>query len=406
MRAALVLALAIALPALATVLPPAVPRVLEGYALAPLAAVAAPTALAFGPGDADGADLYATTVAGDVVRVHLTWTAAGPVAASLSTHASGFGLPLGLAFDGDVLYVADSHAGEESGRVDGRVTRVAADGARTVLLDGLPNGRHNTNHLRFGPGGLLYVTNGNPNDNGRDGGDPDVLPLSGAILAIDAAATTQPQVLRWVDELGLPIPPGEIAAHPVNAGFAANVSVYATGLRNIFGVAFSPAGLGYTAMNGADDPSSQDALFKIATPGTDFGYPFCYNEGESGAVDGISVVPNPVFPTSSCAAYPAATALLGWHVCATGLDFGSADFLGALYIGECGPFFPEPQNRGLSTHDAGHKVVRVTLDEAGEAVSLVDFVTGLALPTDVLFGPDGALYVADAGGIVRVARVA
>ncbi|MGH7822076.1 MAG: plastocyanin/azurin family copper-binding protein [Candidatus Binatia bacterium] len=34
-----------------------------------------------------------------------------------------------------------------------------------------------------------------------------------------------------------------------------------------------------------------------------------------------------------------------------------------------------------------------------------DFVTGLVLATDVLFGPDGAMYVADAAVVYRVAPI-
>ena len=55
-----------------------------------------------------------------------------------------------------------------------------------------------------------------------------------------------------------------------------------------------------------------------------------------------------------------------------------------------------------STHSSSHKVVRVELDEEGHAVRVQDFVTGLALATDVLFGPDGAMYIADAEMVYRV----
>lgn len=404
-----------------------VPEVVAGFSITPLATVAAPTALAFGPGALDGPDLYATTLIGDVVRVDLFWTPLGPVATGTARFVSEFSQPLGLAFDTDgVLYVADSHPGTESGRTDGRVTRVV-NGLKTVVIDGLPNGRHNTNHLRFGPDGLLYITNGNPNDSGCPngncvGGDPDVFPYSGAVLFADAKkVSADPAVLRWVDRNGSPLEPDEVALPRHNHDFRRKVRVFASGFRNIFGIAFAPPGLpyagdGYTAMNGADDPSSQDALFRI-TPGVDYRFPFCYNVGPAGGTGAdVTVSPNPLFPDADCSQAPPATALLGWHVCATGLDFPTPglssfpdQFRSSVYVAECTPFFvddlaeqsaQDPQN---ASHNTGHKVARVELDSNGEAIAVSDFVTGLVLATDVVFGPDGAMYIADAEQILRVA---
>lgn len=402
MRVALLVAVTLAIPAvLALPAPAPVPEVLAGFSVAPLAAVAVPTALAFGP---DG-DLYATTLAGTVERIHLAWTGAGPVAVGASTFASGFSQPLGLWWVGDVLLVSDSHAGAESGRTDGRVSAVV-DGERVVVIDGLPAGRHHANHMREGPDGRVYLANGNPNDAGPNGGPPDVFPYSGAILSFRVdEVLASPAILRWVDASGAPIPPGSIAAHPRNADFAQKVHVLAWGFRNVFGIAFGADGTPYTAMNGADVPSSQDALYRIA-PGTFYGFPFCFSEGVPGST-AVSVVNNPLYPSYDCSAVPPADALLGWHVCATGLDVAPASwpegFAGSVFIGECGPFFPEPHAVGVSTHDAGHKVARVPIGPDGSVGEVHDFLVGLALPTDVLFGPDDAMYVADAEGVLRVA---
>ncbi|MDX1611622.1 MAG: hypothetical protein R3185_04580, partial [Candidatus Thermoplasmatota archaeon] len=232
-----------------------------------------------------------------------------------------------------------------------------------------------------------------------------------------------PAILQWEDANGQDIPPEQIADHPVNDDFAAKVDVLGYGFRNIFGVAFAPsdlpfAGAAYTAMNGADSPASQDALYKI-TPGADHGFPRCYNVGPAGGTgDEVSAVPAPDEPDADCTGVPPATALLGWHTCATGLDFptdGPASFPETMhqsvFVAECAVFFANDwvtqvaQDEGLPHHSVSHKVVRVPLDQDGEATAVQDFVTGLALPTDVLFGPDGAMYIADAEGIFRVAPV-
>lgn len=376
-----------------------------GFTVAPFTAVVVPTALAFGNGA-----LYATTVAGDLVRVPVTDTPAGLVAGVPETVARRLGLTLGVAVGPDgAVYVATSGRGAESGRTDGRVLRLDGDGVKAVV-DGLPNGRHNTNHMRFGPDGRLYVANGNPSDDGLQGGFPDILPWSGAILSFDVAEiAASPAVVHWKDADGVRIPDGEVADHAVNADFRAKVQILGNGFRNVFGVAFAADGTAYTAMNGADFPPSQDAVYHMVTPGTDFRFPECFDVGAPGAVgDGISKVASPSFPGTDCIAAPLATALLGWHICATGLDVAPASFGGFggdLFVGECTPFFADPANDGVSEHNTAHKVARVELDDAGEAVAVHDFLVGLPLPLDVLFGPDGAMYYAGAEGILRVAPV-
>lgn len=419
MRAAVLLFAALAVPVVAQPdLPPFAPEAALGFGVQPLAPVVVPTALAFGPGDADGPDLYATTLQGRVQRVALLWGPAGPVATGVSTAAEGFSQPLGIAFVGSAMFVSDSHQGSESDRTDGRITRVEGAGKR-VVVDGLPNGRHNTNHLRLGPDGRLYVANGNSNDNGLAGGPPDVFPYSGSILSVSPEeVSASPAILHWKDEQGQSIPAELIATHPRNADFNAKVEVLAHGFRNVFGVAFSPRGTAYTAMNGADEPASQDLLYAIA-PGTDYGFPFCYNVGPPGGVGAqVSVEPNPLFgDPARCAGRSPATALLGWHVCATGLDAPRPGPWGfpawaqrSVFVAECATFFPQSWLEHTlaqpTTHNTAHKVVRVALGETGNAAEVQDFLTGLALATDVLFGPDGAMYVADAWGVLRVAPAA
>lgn len=438
------------------------PMVADAFAgeflLSPLVPVGAPTAITFGPGDGgfgspgagdNGDDLYVATLDGDIVRVHLDWTEAGPVVRDRTVAADGFSLPLGVAFHrrgppsdapaaavgedaskDDAMLVSDSHANANTGRTDGVVYLVDDDGRRPIV-DGLPNGRHNTNHLTLDTEDRLYVTNGNTTDDGCEGGDPEVFPYSGAILAVNIdEVEEEPAVLRWVDGDGDLIPPADLADHAVNQEFAETVDVIGHGFRNVYGITLGPDGVPHTAMNGADAPDSQDAFYRLDEPeGTDYRYPYCFNTGAVGATgDDVSLKPNPVAGELDChvfddvddpsqidcaeADHPTADALMGWHVCATGLDFpgdGSFAFPDGFrtdaFVGECGTFSPqrsfEETVKTGGTRNTGHKVTHVEIED-GTAQDVADFITGLSLPTDVVFGPQGAMYVADLEAIFRV----
>lgn len=431
-----------------------VPDVAKGFAVEPLASLPVPTAINWGPDpddDDDGygyqngygpldesPDLYATTLTGDVYRLDVAWTPAGPTVQDLSVFASGFNQPLGIAFDEEGIgYVAASHNSPHPDRgTDGVVYWLDEQGDQHILVDGLPNGRHNTNHLRMGPTGDLWIPNGNPDDNGQAGGDDNVYPYSGAFLSVDPdALRDDPAVFAWFDADGDPIPDEAAGVHPANEDFGEKVTVEAFGFRNIFGVAFGPDDVAYTGMNGADAPSSQDVLYRLdEEQGTFYGFPFCFDEGSPGAVgDDITKALNPTFPDYpnepdapgvdevSCEQLPTADALLGWHVCATGIDFPTEgpwsfpnNLLGAfhdsVYVGECAVFFAgdwvDKTMAEPTTHNTAHTIARIALDEEGNPTQVRDFVKGLALPTDVRFGPQGAMYIADAEGILRVAPIA
>ena|GEM_PF-945801 len=130
----------------------------------------------------------------------------------VKTFATGVQIPLGLEFraNGD-LYVTSNIVGGA-----GRIMRLRdLDGddvadEKTIILDGLPSeGDHQTDKLKFGPDGLLYFGQGSSTDNGTaDPGRPVERPLNATILRIDV---DNPQV-----------------------------AVFASGLRNPFGMAFHP----------------------------------------------------------------------------------------------------------------------------------------------------------------------
>jgi glucose/arabinose dehydrogenase/plastocyanin len=392
------------------------PRVPPGFAVTPYAHIGGlNTSLNFGSDTRDayeeGERLYATDFAGGRVLAIDDVAGLGQV----SVFAEGFRNPLGVvAADDGTVFVADAEASRDGpfgNRTYGRIWRVqdttgdgAADRMEVVLKD-LPNGRHNTNGMQIGPDGMLYVTNGNSTDDGVEGGAPEVLPWTGAVIRIDPDAT----------DVSL----ADIAADEEWAQEA----LAATGMRNLFDLTFSPVdpALLFIPTNGSDDPPSDDLLYatrvqeededgELQPTTVDYGFPSClYNELERGDLepfdnpgDGVIDQFGPC-PTDTV---PRPLAGFGLHVSANGLDFQRTDAWGDdyrnnLFVAQFGNFFGE--------RPRGRRVMRVEMDSSGTQVERIrPFLTGTA-PLGLTFGSDGRLFVGDFSGVIyaidRVAEV-
>jgi glucose/arabinose dehydrogenase len=297
-------------------------------------------------------------------------------------YVTGLSSPLGVAFAEDgTLFVADSHASSTPGRsTAGRVWAIPPGGGDAgtvgeIVVDELPNGRHNTNGLAV-KDGRLYIANGNSTDDGVAGGQPETQ-LSGTILSVPLSARD-----LTPDDLQ-PEPTPEDPTEP-------GLIIEAFGMRNPFDLAFRPGTDElWTPSNGPDalDPFGEDLLHKasIPSPPPDLGFPACVYKG---GPDGPVVAQNPaVEDTQTCGEHEPPVATLGLHVSANGIAFGPDDGFwdGDAFIAMYG------NNPGET--NAGHKVVRVPVDENGNAGPLEDVYTSSA-PLDVTFGADG-LYVAD-----------
>ena len=261
--------------------------------------------------------------------------------------------------------------------------------------------------MAIGPDGLLYITNGSSTDSGfgSEGGEPEVRPYTGSVLRVDPSATN------------LTPAPGMVVA---------------TGLRNIYDIAFVPAGhpaatpgtaKAVVSMNGPDGqtygnvtrPTGEDTLdmFDTADAGVEhFGFPWCLYDRSRGGLAGFTQDPS----QGSCSPLPAAasdglpspvvparpSALFGRHVSADGLAFNPGTNFphaddGDLFVAEFGNFFGNTVT--------GHKVARVHFDASGDVATVTDFMTGV-VPLDLTFAPDGALWIADLSGVIlRVASV-
>lgn len=373
----------------------------------------APSSLTFGKDTRRGTDgqrLYVTDHIGGTV---LAIDDLGGIGSDPQVYAEGFDGPLGVvaATDGS-LYVADAEGAREGPygfRPYGRVWRVFdknGDGVadkRYVVLKDLPNGRHNTNGMAFGPDGMLYVTNGNATDDGVEGGEAEVVPWSGSLIRID------PNLKN-----------ASLAELPKRK------TLVATGWRNIYDVAFSPVdeSLAFVPMNGIDDArkgstaenpvdpnleDSDDLLYATDVAdrkADDFGYPSCmYNLAERGNLKPYQN-PNPdvikKFGKCPVATVPRPLSSFGLHTSSNGLEFQRTDAWGDdyrndLFVAEWGSLFGRP---------AGHDVIRVQLDKSGRTVEEQTVFLELDFPLDLTFDPAGVMYVADfSGPIFRVDHI-
>jgi glucose/arabinose dehydrogenase len=271
------------------------------------------------------------------------------------------------------------------------------------VLRNLPNGRHNTNGMAFGPDGMLYVANGNATDDGVEGGQSEVVPWSGSVVRIDPS----------VKKASL-------------AKLSRKKTLVATGWRNVYDLAFSPIDETklFVPMNGVDDArqgstgenpvdpglaDSDDSLFVTDVDDRrrdHFGFPSClYNLAKQGDLEPFEN-PNPdvIDQFGPCrkdkVVRPVAS--FGLHTSSDGLAFQTTDAWGAdyendLFVAQWGSLFGPP---------AGHNVIRVQLDASGQKVESQSVFTDLPTPLDLTFDEAGVMYVADfSGPVYRIDKV-
>jgi aldose sugar dehydrogenase len=183
-----------------------------------------------------------------------------------------------------------------------RVVRLRADGdtggAAETVIDGPPaaSGYHNGGDLVFGPDGMLYVSTGEAHDPELAQDPTDV---GGKILRIE--------------------PDGSV---PSDNPFGRDDPVYASGIRNSFGLCFNPVtGDLWETENG---PDRDDEVNRIVAGGN-YGWPDQLGRGGGPEfVDPELVYPDPVVPTG-CSVSPDGTSLF----------FG--DFGGVVHRAELAP---------------------------------------------------------------------
>jgi glucose/arabinose dehydrogenase len=305
-----------------------------------------PTALAFGR---DGA-LYVATLGGEVLALRDADGDGVIGADERLAYATGLSSPLGLAFDGTDLYV-----GQRGGVLRLRDTdnNGRADEFRR-LIQGLPASRHQTNGVVVGPDGRLYIGQGSNSDRG----ETRIEPREASVLVAERDGT--------------------------------GLSVFASGTRNPYGLAFYPGTRELFATdNGRDVPASgvPDEVNHIVA-GEDYGWPDCWGRGQG----------------RNCAGTRPPAALLPEHSAAGGLFF----YTGSMFPEWHNHLFVALYGANSGDPDIGRRVVRIELERAddGWTGTVHEFAGGFNRPLAVAGGPDGAIYVADfaAGIIYRLSR--
>lgn len=190
-----------------------------------------------------------------------------------------------------------------------------------------------------------------------------------------------------------------------------NLRVFASGLRNAVFLALHPVtGKIWATEMGRDylgDDLPPDEI-NIIEEGRKYGWPNCYGKNiHDTNFDKNTYVRSPCeepFETPSYIDLQAHSAPLGLAFIPANSDWPE-DYQNDLLVAYHGSW-----NRSVPT---GYKIIRIKLDSQGNFRGIEDFITGwltkegaLGRPVDILFGPDGAMYVSDdkAGVIYRVVR--
>lgn len=334
------------------------------------------------------------------------------------------------------FYVAEG--GELEG---GRILRIDPDGRKDIMLAGLPStGDYQTTGPVIGPDGMLYFGQGTVTNAGVVGDDNaragwlDRYPAAHDIPCADVTLAglnfkTQAGETGAFQPYGKPSRPGEVVEGAVPCSGAimrlplsgGKPELVAWGLRDPFGLAFSPGGKLYAVDEGYEERGSRpvwgaaDFLWTVST-GAWYGWPDYSGQLKLGLrfrAPG-KPAPQPVLAREP-GRPPAPTAILGSHSGSRGLDFSRTaqfGYVGDAFIAQFGDLAPAS---GKVLAPVGYKVVRVS----PESGAVEDFAVnkgringpasllgtgGLERPVAARFDRSGAdLYVVDFG-VVRMTK--
>lgn len=332
----------------------------------------------------------------------------------LNVLASGFNPPLlGIAFDGDDLFV--SHRG--------CITLIKPDLKKVDILRGLPSwGDFSNSRIAIGTDGCLYFGQGTATNSGVVGADNSnwvvnhpyfndlpgqditlygenyeskslLSPACGEIVSTGAFSYYGSKNMKNEIIKSSKIPSGSIIR--VNKD-GSNARVYAWGLRNPACIRFDRSNRLFCSNQGMEPRGSRPVEnapdeFLLIKKGKWYGWPD-YAGGlpvtlpQFKPKDGSQ--PFFLIKTQPMAPPPRPFALFEPHSCISGFDFSYDNKFGYGYIFVA---------LGGRSSDSG-KLSRIDM-QTGEALPFAynKGPGGISHPSDVLFGPDDKMYIADSG---------
>jgi glucose/arabinose dehydrogenase len=353
----------------------------------------------------------------------------------------------GLTFSNGSFYVAEG--GELEG---GRILRITPDGHVTAIVSGLPSkGDHHTDGPAAGPDGWIYFGQGTATNSGVVGPDnadfgwlkrePAFHDIPCKDITLRGQNFTSANPITGGDQqvstgaylpFGTASSPGQVVRGAIPCSGAimrvrpegGTPELVAWGLRNPFGLAFSPAGELYITENMYDIRGSRPIfgagdLLRRIRPGTWYGWPDFYGNERLDNADRFGP-PGKGAPPLLLSNYPdmppEPVARLPVHSSSNGFDFSRNPAFGHVGDAFIAQFGDQTPVTGKVTSPVGFKVVRVNAQTGVSEDFIVNRgpvngpasylkTAGIERPLAARFDPAGdALYVVDFGIMTMTER--
>lgn len=346
--------------------------------------------------------------------------------------ADGFNAPLtGITEHEGLIYVAHRRF----------VTVLDPSGKKTNIIEGLPsNGDHHNNRVVFGPDGKMYFGQGTATNSGVVGKDNDWVSdhpffhdyTGGTVRLRGEDFTTNTFLEAFEDRtvttgayspFGVTTYEGEVVNGIVRSNGSilranpdgSELELVAWGLRNPFRIRFDKSNRLFAANHGYDVRGSRPIAnapdeFVLIHPGKWYGFPD-FSAGEPVTMEKFKqenmqqptflLLDHPMQPPKPFSTFAPHSATMGFSF-NDNRHFGP---LGDAYMAEFGSNAPITTG-GKPLPRVGHRISRIDM-QTGEVYNFIKNRSGLPdsmsgeggfeRPIDAVFGPDGALYIADFG---------
>ena len=341
------------------------------------------------------------------------------------------------------IYGINYHNGSIFVSQKGIITELKPDGTKNDILSGLPsNGDHGNSRVVFGTDGKMYFGQGTVTNSGVVGLDntwckryPYLNDYPGSYIMLNGInfrtenIFVDPSVKEEVytgaySPFGIPNLPFETRKGITKASGSilranpdgSNLELVAWGLRNPAYLRYDLSGRLYAANHGFEIRGSRPIAnspdeFQVIIPGAWYGWPD-FTGGEPVTLSRFKpegkpqpeflLSNHPAVPPRPFAIFPQASNIMGFDF-NNNSDFGE---VGDVYISEFGSLGPRISSDLVPYVGIGHRISKIDIASGGVttfAINRSGFPTsvteegGFGWPTDVVFGPDHAMYIVDFG---------